>query len=115
MSPDDMQRTMQFLLSQQAQFAADFAKLEARFEQLTAKTDKIADGLIGLTGIVGRVAEAQYRTEELVRENARQMKEADDRLAAHIRAVESHIKAVESQLHETFERHLREQHGTRPS
>src|SRR5437867_12495744 len=47
MSPDEMQRMMQFLLNQQAQFAADVAKNEAswkeRFEQLSLKTDQTAD------------------------------------------------------------------------
>ena len=41
MSPEDMQRAMQFLLSQQAQFAANIAKNEARwteqFDQLSSQ------------------------------------------------------------------------------
>src|SRR5215471_3909161 len=52
MSPEEMQRTMQFVLRQQGQFAADF-------ERLSAKTDRMADAIIGLTGIVGHLHEAQ--------------------------------------------------------
>ena len=52
MSPDEMQRAMQFLIVQQAQFTADSAagqaRFEARFEKLEAKTDQLAEGLIGL-------------------------------------------------------------------
>jgi chromosome segregation ATPase len=59
MSPEDMQRTMQFLLAQQAKFAADF-------EKLTIKTDRMTDAIIGLTGIVGRLADHQERTEGIV-------------------------------------------------
>jgi hypothetical protein len=75
MSPEEMQRMMQFLLQQQAQFAADFARSQERFEAehttLSAKTDRIAEGLIGLTGLVGRaigdLAAAQQRTDDQLR------------------------------------------------
>ena len=86
MSPDEIERTMQFLLRQQAQFAADMARVEAellRFEtnleKLSAKTDNIADGLIGLTGVVGQLTSNVWR------------------------------------LSDMFERHLREQYGHAPS
>jgi chromosome segregation ATPase len=76
MSPDEIERTVQFLLRQQAQFEANIAKvsadlaslaarqahfqtnlerLDATVETLSAKTDNIADGVIGLTGIVGQL------------------------------------------------------------
>ncbi len=115
MSPEDMQRAMQFLLNQQAQFAADSARRAEeqaandarwteRFDQLSAKTDQIAVGLIGLTGIVGQLAASQQRTDE-------QLRESDARLSKHIDTVESHLNVVI----EMFERHLREDHGPRPS
>ena len=122
MSPEEIQRTMQFLLHQQAQFAADFAasqarfdvridKLSAKLEKLSTKTDQVADGLIGLTTIVGhvvdsvsRIADAQKRTDE-------QLLAADARLSEHINTVESHLNVVI----QMFERHLRDDHGLRPS
>lgn len=76
MSPEEIERTVQFLLRQQAQFAADFEKFSLRTDQITAslsvktdqlaeglvklsaKTDQLADGLIGLTSIVGQLAAA---------------------------------------------------------
>jgi hypothetical protein len=66
MTPDEMERAMQFVLRQQAQIAADI-------EKLTVKTDRVADGLIGLTGLVGRLAEAQERTDQQVRGTAEQL------------------------------------------
>jgi hypothetical protein len=100
MSPDEIQRTMQFLLGQQAQVAADF-------EKLTAKTDRIADAIVGLTGIVGRVASQQEHTDQQLRETNLQVKALGD----HLKTVESHLDMVI----EMFERHLREDHGRRPS
>ena len=125
MSPEEVQRTMQFLLHQQAQFAADFAasqtRFDERFERLSAKvdqladktdqladktdqladktnrladkTDKLADGLLGLTAIVGHVVD-----------NVSRLAESQTRTHEQLQAT--------SQL---FERHLREDHGRRPS
>ena len=111
MSPEEMQRTMQFLLAQQASFAADF-------ERLTAKTDRMADAIIGLTGIVGRIADQQERLgDQLQRLTDQQEKHAKDTkarmddLGEYIKTVESHLNVVI----EMFERHLREDHGQRPS
>jgi len=100
MSPEEIERTMQFLLRQQAQFAADF-------ERLSAKTDRMMEGIIGLTAIVGHLHAAQQRNDE-------QFKRTDTRLnelGEYIKTVESHLNVVI----EMFERHLREDHGHRPS
>jgi hypothetical protein len=104
MSPDEMQRTMQFLLTQQAQFAADF-------ERLTAKTDRMADAIVGLTGIVGRIADQQERTDQQIREMEARTNTGFAELREYIKMVESHLNVVI----EMFERHLREDHGHRPS
>jgi hypothetical protein len=108
MSPEEMQGTMQFLLRQQAQFASDL-------ERLSTKTDPMADGIIGLTGIVGRLHEAQQETDRQRRETDQRLtesiKETASRLSEHIKTVESHLDVVI----EMVERRLREDHGHRPS
>jgi len=135
MSPEDMQRTMQFLLNQQAQFAADMSRVDARLEKLTGKTDQLVDALFGLTGIVGNLATQQERTDQQLRDtNARlgeltgvvgnlatQQERTNQQLRdtnAQLGELSDHVKTVESHLDlliQTFERHLREEHGRRPS
>lgn len=114
MSPEEIERTVQFLLHSQGRF-------EANFEKLSAKTDRIADGLIALTGIVGRVnddvgqlaghvgglAAAQQETDRQLRETKVRL----DEVGEYIKTVESHLNV----LIEMFERHGREDHGRRPS
>lgn len=55
MSPEQVERTVQFLLQSHAQFEANFArfseKTEADFARLTEKTDRLAEGLLGLTAL----------------------------------------------------------------
>jgi uncharacterized protein YukE len=111
MSFEEMQRTMQFLLD-------SGARVDARLHELTDKTDRIADGLIGLTGIVGRVVQQQEELtrvqEDLTRQQQEMAKEMDRRmkeLGDQISATDSHLSVVI----EMFERHLREDHGQRPS
>jgi hypothetical protein len=104
MSPDEIERTVQFLLQQQAQFAADF-------EKLSGKTERVADGLIGLTTIMGQLLSAQQRTDQQLKETVQQLRETDARLTEHIGTVESHLNVVI----EMFERHQRDDHGPRPS
>ena len=104
MSPDEIQRTVQFLLRQQAQFATDF-------EKLAGKTDRVTDAVVGLTGIVGRLAESQLRTDEQLRRTDDQLRRRCDELASRIERTDAHLDVVI----EMFERHLREDHGRSPS
>ena len=101
LSPDEMQRTMQFLLN-------NAAKVDARLDRITEQTERISDALIGLTGIVGRLAEAQAHTDLQLKETNKRLENSESRLSADIRE-------FESQLNEAFERRLRDDHGHRPS
>ena len=65
MSPDEIERTMQFLLRQQAQF-------EANLEKLSTKTDNIADGLIGLTSVVGQLTNNVWRLSDMFERHLRE-------------------------------------------
>jgi hypothetical protein len=111
MSPEEIERTMQFLLRQQAQFAADF-------EKLSGKSDRMMEAIIGLTGIVGHLHASQQRTDEQMKRTDEQMKERFTHTDARLNDLGEYIKTVESHLNvliEMFERHLREDHGRPPS
>jgi ABC-type transporter Mla subunit MlaD len=93
MSPDEMHRTMQFLLGQQAKFSVDFDRLSEKVERLAdttdrlaektdrlaektdrlaATADRIADAVIDLTGIVGRLATSQDDLRDIVQRHLRE-------------------------------------------
>ena len=55
MSPEEMQRTMQFLLASQAQFAADFERLSIKVDGLAGKLDGLTDKVAGVTDAVARL------------------------------------------------------------
>jgi hypothetical protein len=106
MSPEEIERTMQFILQQQAQFVTGMDKL-------SVKTDHMAEGLIGLTAIVGHLAESQRLTGEQLKATDRQLEATNQGLGGlgdYIKTVESHLDI----LIEMFERHLRDDHGAAP-
>src|SRR5262245_59180120 len=104
MSPDEIERTMQFLLRQQAQFTADSARNDARWaelrDELTEKTRQLTEGLFGLTSVIGTLAFSQLATD-------RQLQTVDRQL----QTTEEHLNT----LIQLFERHLPEDHGAQPS
>jgi hypothetical protein len=61
MSPEQIERTMQFMLHQQAQVGANLASVSANLESLSKKTDGMADAIVALTAL-------SDRTERTVRE-----------------------------------------------
>ncbi len=77
MTPEDMQRTMEFIVNQQAQ-------LTATVGQLAAKVDRTADSVSALLAI----AEIHDRELTQMREESRA---TDERLNALINTVERHI------------------------
>ena len=91
---------MQFLLNQQAQFAADHAKSQERL-------DRVEDVLLTTVGTIGRMADQQdQRYAELTAAQARtdeqlkRLEEASERTGERLDIVVT-----------MFERHLREDHG----
>lgn len=103
MSPDERERMMQFLLDQQAQFAADHARSQERL-------DRVEDALLTVTGVIGRQAErhdalteGQAKTDEQLRRTDEQLERTGERLAALGERVDTVVNL--------FERHLRVDHG----
>ena len=142
MSPEEMQRTMQFVLHQQAQFAADSARTETFIEQLGVKVDRVTGevsrlaesvgnldvkvdqvtgAVLDLTSVVERVvdsvsqlAAAQQRTDEQLKATDRQLEETDRQL----KETDRQLQETDRRLRDVtgmVERHLRDDHGYRPS
>ena len=78
MSPDEMQRTMQFVLSQQAKFASDF-------DRLTEKVERVTDAMIGLTGIAGRLERSQVTTDQRLDQLGQRVDQLQAMIARHLR------------------------------
>ena len=91
MDNDKMERTMQFILEQQAQNTVAIGQLTERVNKLSEKVDRTADSVAALLTIaeihereITAVSEAQTRTDE-------QRAETDKRLNALIEIVKRYI------------------------
>lgn len=80
MTNEEMQRTMQFIVEQQAQFAANLQKLEEaqlrsedRFIRLEESVSKLGESQESLHGLVGAIAIAQATTEVNLQETDRRL------------------------------------------
>ncbi|MBC7910048.1 MAG: hypothetical protein H7Y30_06085 [Pyrinomonadaceae bacterium] len=105
MTSEEMEKTMQFILEQQAQFAVNLDRLRENVDELSKaqrQTEiniaRIADGQVRMSEVVASLADAQQNTNTKLAELAeaqahtdRKLAETDDRLNTLINVVERYI------------------------
>ena len=95
---DDTQRTMQFILEQQAQLTATVGQLSATVDRLAVKVDRNADGITALLAIaeihereIEALKDGTAALQESTAANAEAGRATDERLNALINVVEQMI------------------------
>ncbi len=91
MTPEEMQRAIEFLLDHDAKFAVKMDQIENAQLKFQLQLGSLGEALIGLTGMVGRVTEAQIRTEAAQKKTDEKLRELAERLDAFILVVERYI------------------------
>lgn len=95
MNNEQFERRMEFIVEQQAQFATDIQQLKetqkADAQLWREKYDNLTDAMTTVVAIVGKLAEAQQRTDEHLSELTTKQAETDDRLNVFITVVERFI------------------------
>ncbi len=121
MSPEEMQRTMQFLVAHQAQFAADFERLSIKVDGLADKVTGVTDAVARLTTVAGHTLAAVgdvAGTVERLGGTVERLRDSERRVDARLIELAEQGKATDAKLAaliDLFERHLREDHPPRPS
>jgi chromosome segregation ATPase len=100
----DIERTMQFIVEQQAQFWASVQKHDEQIAELrvaAAKHDeqiaKSSEQIATLTDLVGRLAQAEIRLTE-------QMQGHEARLSEQLQGHEARLASLETKATQLFER-----------
>jgi len=88
MSNEEMNKKMEFIIEQQAKFAAD---MEIMREVQAKDAELLKDAVIGVVGIVGSLTQAQMRTEESIRLLTESQARTDERLNIFVNIVERYI------------------------
>jgi hypothetical protein len=95
MTDDEIHRTMEFILQQQAQFTTDMIQMREEHAKFAAETrqniGRLGEAVLALTGMIGKLAIAQDRTEQKVAQLAEAQIRTDERLNAFIAVVERYI------------------------
>jgi len=102
MTDEEMRRTMEFILQQQAQFTTDMLRMSEEHARFAAEArqnfGRLGEAVIAITGILGRLGDAQERTERKVAELAaaqtalaQAQARTDERLNTFIAVVERYI------------------------
>ena len=95
MNDEQFERRMEFIIEQQAQFAADIQQIketqEVEAKLWRKKHNDLTDALTTVVGMVGKLATAQQRTDEQISELTNKQGETDDRLNVFITVMESYI------------------------
>jgi division protein CdvB (Snf7/Vps24/ESCRT-III family) len=100
MTHEEMERSMEFVVKQQAQFATDIQRINETIEKHNETFAKHAEAIVALTGLHGRLAEAQARLTETQQDQALKItelaeagKRTDERLDVLITTVERYISS----------------------
>lgn len=88
MSNEEMNKKMEFIVEQQAKFAAD---IEILREIQAADARRLGDGLLSMIDIVGHLTRTQIRTEETVNRLAKAQAQTEQSLTILINIVERHM------------------------
>jgi cytochrome c556 len=121
MSPDELERMMQFIVRQQAQFAANMDRVEADLAKVEANLGSVAEQQAGLESRQEAFEAHQQRFEahqERFEANMERLSAKTDNIAdglIGLTGVVGRLTDVVWRLQDTFDRHLREQHGLPPS
>jgi len=82
MTNEEMQRKMEFIVEQQAQFAVNMQKLEETLTRAEARTGELEGAMVTVVNLVGQLAEAQERTDSRLSQLATEIAEAQKRTQA---------------------------------
>jgi hypothetical protein len=91
MTPEEMQRVIEFLLDHDAKFAVKMEQIENAQLKFQLQLGSLGEAVIAVIGMVGRVTEAQIRTEAAQKKTDEELSELAKRLNAFILVVERYI------------------------
>ena len=88
MSNEEMNKKMEFIVEQQAKFAAE---IEILREVQATQYGRLSDALISVVGIVGNLVQAQTRTDDNINRLTEAQSRTDERLNIFISVVERYF------------------------
>jgi hypothetical protein len=107
MSNEEMQRTMEFILRQQAQFSVDIQELRGTQQRGEERMTRMEGVIMRLVDVVEKVVEAQARTDQKIAE-------VDERLSQKLADLSQKLAETDERLNTLItvvERYISEKHN----
>jgi hypothetical protein len=102
MSEEELNKKMEFIVEQQAQFTADIQVMRevhaADTDRLKEETRQLKDAIITIVGLVGGIAQAQTRTDARVADLVVAQTRTDEKLAELAERLNVFIGVVERHI-----------------
>jgi predicted nucleic acid-binding Zn-ribbon protein len=104
MTPQEMNRRMEFIIEQQAKFSVNIQKLEENVQKLTEAHTKAEQRMTRMegafVGLVNLIGDSQRQTETRITELADAQAHTDERLNTFINVLERYIDSRNGGSHE---------------
>jgi len=100
MTPEEMQRAMEFLLDHHARFSAEMDQIKETQLRFQLQLTTLGEAVIALTGNIGRVTEAQARTDAKVAELVASQLKSDEKWAELKERLDAFILFIERYISE---------------
>ena len=95
MRNEEMNKMMEFIVEQQAQFAADIQvmrEVQAQDVKLLKEQDRrLSDAVLAVVGMIGNLTQSQTKTDETIKLLTEAQKRTEERLNAFITVVERYL------------------------
>lgn len=95
MGNEEMNKKMEFIVEQQAQFAADIQvmrEVQAQDVKLLKEQDRrLSDAVLAVVGMIGNLTQSQTKTDETIKLLTKAQKRTEERLNTFITVVERYI------------------------
>ncbi len=95
MTNEEIQRNIEFIIGQHAQFAVNFQKIEEAQAKFGSELQEVKDVLFTVVGMVGKLAEAQTSAESRISNLETKMTAMTERVDTLAERVDAFIVVVE--------------------
>ncbi|MEK6302480.1 MAG: hypothetical protein AABO41_17350 [Acidobacteriota bacterium] len=100
MTPEEMQRSIEFLVDHHAKFAVEMDQIRYAQLKFQLQLGTLGEAVIAVTGMVGRVMEGQIRTDAKVAELVAAQLKTDEELGELAKRMDAFILVVERYISE---------------
>ncbi|HSO76013.1 MAG TPA: hypothetical protein VLU47_14355 [Blastocatellia bacterium] len=91
MTPEELQRAIEFLTDHHAKFAVEMDKINYAQLKFQLQLGSLGEAVIAVTGMVGRLTEAQIKTEAAQSKTDEELSKLAKRMDAFILVLERYI------------------------